>query len=248
MTDAAERLNVLDLFAGIGGMSLGLQRAGMRIVGQVELDGFCRQVLRRHWPEVPAHDDVRTAVEWWRAGPRPRVDVVAGGWPCQPVSVAGRRLGRDDARWLWPAMADVVAELRPRFVIGENVVGDRTGELGTVLADLASFGYEARAGIVRACEVGAPHARARLFVLAHAEGVGRRPRFADPRRYRAPRRADEHRPEYPRRGRWPAEPGVDRVAYGVPGRVDRLRALGNAVVPAVAEYIGRIITEDRGAA
>ena len=85
-------MNVLSLFSGIGGLELGLERAGMTVVGQVEINPFCRRVLEKHWPEVPRHDDVRTAVEWWLGRARPAVDVVCGGFPCQPVSLAGRGL------------------------------------------------------------------------------------------------------------------------------------------------------------
>ncbi|MFI5913734.1 DNA cytosine methyltransferase [Dactylosporangium sp. NPDC051541] len=243
--NGVEPLNVLELFAGIGGLSLGLQRAGMRVVGHVEINPFCRAVLHKHWPEVPAHDDVRTAVQWWRSEPRPQVDVVAGGYPCQGESVLGHRRGADDPRWLWKPMAEVIADLRPRYVIGENVLGHRTRGLGTVLRDLRRLRYTARAGVVRACAMGAAHPRARLFVLAHAEGSGRPPRCLDPRDDH-PQAADaQERPEPYRRHRWPAEPRVGRVAHGVPARVDRLAGLGNAVVPAVAEHIGRLLTDDR---
>ncbi|MEV4136261.1 DNA cytosine methyltransferase, partial [Dactylosporangium sp. NPDC049742] len=224
-------LTVLELFAGIGGLSLGLQRAGMRIVGHVEINPFCRAVLHKHWPEVPSHDDVRTAIAWWRSQPRPQVDIVAGGYPCQGESLLGERRGADDPRWLWPAMADVIADLRPRYVIGENVLGHRTRGLGTVLADLRRMRYTARAGVVGACAVGAPHTRTRLFVLAHAQERGRPPRCLEARDDRPQTGAPQERPQPSRRHRWPAEPRVGRVADGVPARVDRLAALGNAVVP-----------------
>jgi DNA (cytosine-5)-methyltransferase 1 len=100
-------MNVLSLFAGIGGIELGLERAGMTTVGQVEINPYCRRVLARHWPEVPRHEDVRTAVEWWQSTERPPVDVVCGGFPCQPFSHAGKQLGTADERWGWPWMADV---------------------------------------------------------------------------------------------------------------------------------------------
>ncbi|MBP2334755.1 hypothetical protein JOF41_000933 [Saccharothrix coeruleofusca] len=109
-------MNVLELFAGIGGLSLGPERAGMRVVGQVEIDPFCRAVLAKHWPEVDRHDDVRTAVRWRRSKPRPRVHLVAGRFPCQPVSDAGLERGTEDPRWLWPAFLAVVLALRPDWV------------------------------------------------------------------------------------------------------------------------------------
>lgn len=107
------KLTVLSLFAGIGGIELGLERAGMTTVGQVELDPYCQRVLARHWPEVPRHDDVRTAPEWWASEPRPAVDVICGGFPCQPFSTAGLRRGVADDRWGWPWMADVIRAVRP---------------------------------------------------------------------------------------------------------------------------------------
>ncbi|WBC18104.1 DNA cytosine methyltransferase [Micromonospora sp. WMMA1998] len=210
-----------------------MQRAGMRIVGHVEINPFCRAILHKHWPEVPCHDDVRTAITWWHSEPRPRVDVVAGGYPCQPDSLAGPRRGTDDERWLWPEMARVIHALRPRYVIGENVLGHRTRGLRFVLRDLERLGYTVRAGVVRACEMGAPHPRPRLFVLAHANSQGRPARrWLEPART-APVRAS----------RWPAEPRVGRVVDGLPGRVDRVTALGNAVVPDVGERVGRIILD-----
>lgn len=140
-----EPFNVLSLFAGIGGFDLGLERAGMTVIGQVEINPFCQRVLARHWPEVPRHDDVRTCVDWWRSVPRPRVDLVAGGPPCQPFSSAGRRRGVSDERWLWPAMATVVRGVRPRYVLVENVddlVRDSEA-FGWVLGDLSELGFNA---------------------------------------------------------------------------------------------------------
>src|SRR4051812_28440224 len=114
-------LNVLSLFAGIGGLELGLERAGMSTVGQVEIDPYCQKVLARHWPTVPRHDDVTTAAEWWTNKERPRVDLICAGFPCQPFSLAGRQLGVSDERWMWPATARVIRSVGPRFVLLENV-------------------------------------------------------------------------------------------------------------------------------
>lgn len=234
-------MNVLSLFAGIGGLELGLERAGMAVVGQVETDPFCRAVLSRHWPEVPRHDDVRTAAAWWRSRPRPVVHVVAAGFPCQPVSDAGRQLAQSDPRWLWPATADVIADLRPAWVVAENVPGLRTRGLGLVHRDLAALGYAVRTGYISACEMGAPHPRRRLFILAHPQGEGRCPWRAQPAGAAPPDGGQPHQRGLGGRGRWATEPDVGRVAYGVPGGLDRRRALGNAVVPDVAEHIGRLI-------
>jgi DNA (cytosine-5)-methyltransferase 1 len=233
--------NVLSLFSGVGGLDLGLERAGMTVIGQVEIDPFCCRVLEKHWPNVERHDDVRTAVEWWQSRSRPAVDVVAGGFPCQPVSDAGRRLAQADPRWLWPAMASVIRELRPTWVIGENVPGLRTRGLAAVLADLRALGYRARAGEINACAVGAPHPRRRLFILAHTEsqrrcpwGIGRGD-VDQATGWRPVEQGSE------RRNWWAGEPALARVAYGIPAGMERRRAVGNAVVPQVAEHIGRLV-------
>ncbi len=244
-------MNLLSLFSGIGGLELGLERAGMTVVGQVELDPWCRQVLTKHWPEVPKHDDVRTCSRWWRSRPRPAVDVVAGGFPCQPFSIirGDRRRGTGDDRWGWPWMADVIHGLQrdghgPDWVVVENVPAlIRDGPaFEWVLSGVAGLGFEGEWGVVSACSVGAPHTRERLFVVAYSDRVARS--LAGQRLDWAAAVPGSGSPaagaDRGRRG-WLAEPGVGRVADGVSHRVDRLRGLGNAVVPAVAERVGRMI-------
>jgi DNA (cytosine-5)-methyltransferase 1 len=246
------RVNVLSLFSGIGGLDLGLQRAGMTIAGQVEIDPWCRKILAKHWPEVPRHDDVRTATDWWRSTGRTPVHVVAGGPPCQPFSVAGRKRGVSDERWMWPAMARAVRELRPRFVIVENVpnlLADRDA-FGWILADLADLGFDAEWSLLSACAMGAPHVRQRLFLVAYADGINGQARMG-------PRHALglAGRPRWPCEGEsfsakarawrdrvdWAVEAACvdDRNAYGTAARM--VEAGGNAVVPQVAEHIGRMI-------
>lgn len=156
------------LFSGIGLLDLGLERAGLGSPAwQVEIDPFCRQVLARHWPEVPRHDDVRTFQ------PCSTVDVVAGGFPCQPHSVAGQRLGAADHRHLWPEYARVVRAAGPKIVIIENVPGLRTSALREVLADLAAMGFDAEWCHFAAGALGAPHRRDRLWLAAtHPDRVG----------------------------------------------------------------------------
>jgi DNA (cytosine-5)-methyltransferase 1 len=239
----AAAVNVLSLFTGIGGLDLGLERAGMTVVGQVEIDPWCRRVLAKHWPEVPRHDDVRTAAEWW--GDRPAPHVVAGGFPCQPVSKAGRGLAQTDPRWLWPLMAGTLDRLRPAWVVIENVPGLRTRGLATVLAGLRRLGYRSATGTISACEMGAPHPRERLFILAHADSlVHRHGHDGTPAVFQDGTRGDARaRPAVRHRDHWAAEPGMGRVAHGLPAQMDRLRGLGNAVVPQVAEHIGRLIMD-----
>lgn len=226
----------LSLFSGIGGLDLGLDRAGMTCVGQVELDPWCRTVLDRHWPEVPKHDDVRTAVDWWTARPRPAVRLVAGGFPCQPFSRAGRRRGVGDPRWGWPWFRDVVRAVRPEYVLVENVPGllDDSDAFGWVLGDLAADGFDADWTVLSACAMGAPHTRERLFLLAYPP----RERVVQRRWLQLPSNLDPQRHLH----HWATQPEPHRVADGVPRRVDRNAALGNAVVPAVGEFIGRLIT------
>jgi DNA (cytosine-5)-methyltransferase 1 len=257
-------VNVLSLFSGIGGLDLGLQRAGMTIAGQVEIDPWCRKILAKHWPEVPRHDDVRTCAGWW--GDRPAPDLVAGGFPCQPVSLAGKGIAQADERWLWPAMAGVIRELRPRFALMENVPGLLGRGMGDVLGDLAALGYDAEWDCVPASALGANHRRDRVWIVAYSHGdPGDEGRPGEavkgPRGWHADRgtisagdvadadcaglnpgrRLGRTWPAPQRGSWWAAEPAVGRVADGVPARVDRLRGLGNAVVPQVAEHIGRLI-------
>ncbi|MFJ8811649.1 DNA cytosine methyltransferase [Amycolatopsis thermoflava] len=244
-------LTVVSLFAGIGGIDLGLERAGLTTVGQVEIDPYCRAVLARHFPEVPKHDDVRTAVAWWRSQARPRVDVVAGGFPCQPFSLAGLGLGITDPRWMWPAMAAVIRALRPRYVLVENVPAllGHPDAFGTVLADLAESGFDAEWAVLPATAFGAPTPRERLYLLAHPARVDGQPRhLLEPRRNGGSPLATGGlsglpAPQQRRAARaWLArEPRVDRLADGIPHQVDRLRVIGNAVIPAAAEHLGRLI-------
>lgn len=161
-------MTIGSLFSGIGGLELGLERAGLGPVRwQAEVDPFARSILRKHWPGVPIYRDVREV----KRGTTEPVRVVCGGFPCQPFSVAGLRRGTDDERWLWPECARILDELRPEWGVFENVPGLRTRGLGVVLADLAARGFDAEWLDLRASDVGAPHRRERLFVIAHRDGA-----------------------------------------------------------------------------
>ena len=231
-------MRVGSLFSGIGGFDLGFQRAGMDTAFFVERERFCRAVLRKHWPDVPIFDDVRAV----GVHNLPPVDLLCGGFPCQDLSAAGKGAGLSGARsGLWSEFARLIGELRPRYVVVENVPLLRSRGLGRVLGEMATLGYDAEWDCLPASVFGAPHQRDRLWLVAYPQGVSEWPGLcadeASPFRWRRP--GDGSSSD----GIWTPEPGLGRVAYGVPERVDRLRALGNSLVPQVAEWIGRRILE-----
>jgi DNA (cytosine-5)-methyltransferase 1 len=233
------------LFSGIGGLDLGLERAGMECSWQCEIDPFARRVLEKHWPDVRRHDDVRTfpptSPEEWK------VDLICGGFPCQDISRAGRRAGIDGEKsGLWTEFAGIIGDIRPRLVLVENSTSLLSRGLGRVLGDLAEIGYDAEWDCIPPAALGAPHIRDRVFVVGKRCDPIRNPVLHDAlrRRHRAPEKTlCTRRGGLELSGWWSCEPGMGRVAHGVPSGVDRRRCLGNAVVPQVAEYIGRRILE-----
>jgi len=238
------------LFAGIGGLDLGLERAGMTCKWQVEIDPYCCAVLEKHWPGVPRWDDATTfppGREGWE------VDLVCGGFPCQPVSHVGRRRGTADARWLWPEFSRIIGLLQPRWVLVENVPGLRSVNSGAaftqVLQDLARHGYDAEWASVPAAVFSAPHLRYRVFIVAYAhqgrwrEGqpsVSRQPQpyaiggstkaVVDTAQFSQRESPDEENPQpriFPARlefgggSWWSVEPGVGQLVDELPADVAR---------------------------
>lgn len=267
-------LKVLDLFSGIGGFSLGLERAGGFITTAFcDIDAGARAVLRKHWPTTPIFEDV-SRLKGSDVGP---VDVICGGFPCQDISTAGRGAGLAGARsGLWYEFQRLIEESRPKWVLIENVSVLRSRGLDQVLGGLASLGYDAEWHCIPASAVDAPHRRDRVWIVAHTQSLGRGQERADPGRSddgvgeegtarRGPlhgcspladteRRQQELGRNDAGMGRlrelgslisrarpWAPEPSVGRVADGIPGRVDRLKQLGNAVVPVIPELLGRAI-------
>lgn len=263
-------IRVGSLCTGIGGIDLGLERAGMEIVYQVEIDDYCNKVLEKHWPGVQRYRDIRKL----DASETPAVDLLVGGYPCQPFSFAGRRAGKSDDRHLWPEFIRLLRAWRimgklPTWCLFENVAGHITMGLDDVLSDLEGVGYTRWPLIIPACAVDAKHRRDRVWIIAYAGGEQHQGRRAEERgqactelsspNATSPRFTDNRGGKAHAKGRrrgafdcggwrageyavWSPEPAVGRVADGVPRRVDRLRALGNAVVPQVAYEIGRAIT------
>ena len=240
------------LFAGIGGFDLGLERAGMECVWQVEIDDYCNKVLAKHWPEVKRYRDVR---EVGKENLEP-VELICGGFPCQDVSLAGKRKGLKGKRsTLWSEFYRVVCEIRPRWIAIENVPGLYSSDDGRfftkILRELAEGGYDAEWTMLPAAAFGALHIRQRVLIVAYPKGVygdvipssfcpkiphtqlwGKQPRGS----------LDDFSLSGEPEPRWTVyESGMGGVDSRIPNRVDRLRALGNAVVPQVAEWIGRQI-------
>ncbi len=239
---------VLDLFSGIGGFALGLQRAGFTIAAFCDSDPFARRVLSRHWPGVPCYRDIRTlSAGTLRDDGVPAPRLLCGGFPCQDISVAGRGAGLAGTRsGLWWEMLRLVRQCRPAWVVVENVPALRVRGADAVLAGLEAAGYACWPLLVGAAHAGAPHRRQRVFILANAAGAG----LADRVPYAAPAAALM---SVERRRGWPAEPGLGRMVDGISAGLDRQRrsrltALGNAVVPDVAEAIGRAILSAQAAA
>jgi DNA (cytosine-5)-methyltransferase 1 len=318
------KLKILDLFSGIGGFSLGLEATGhFETAAFCEIDPYCKQVLKKHWPNVPIFDDIRQL----KGTDIGTIDIITGGYPCQPFSVAGKQKAEQDPRHLWPEYFRLIQELRPTWVIGENVSGHIKLGLDSVLEDLASEGYSTRTFSISAASIGANHKRERIWTVAYSNDSRDRTSqhetnsnrekinegwqeqsFSEPSRQSEDvensRRTLWQRGQFSKENEdeigkenanqferssstskidvantdskrlqrqresssqfnkkfttsksseerqkglggkwWESEPRVGRVAHGIPKRVDRLKTLGNAVVPHIPYYIGQAIVE-----
>jgi len=291
---ALPSLTHLDLFSGIGGFALAARMTGsIETVAFCEREDYAQRVLKKHWPDVPICDDIHT-LKGNDYGP---IDLVTGGFPCQPYSLAGKRGGNDDDRALWPQMLRVIREARPTWIIGENVPGIISLALDGVLADLEREGYACETFLLPACAVDAKHRRNRVWIVAHADhglrrqddgsmggsegesrseaqgwslqermrdaindgpakkgdatahaNGGRQSQCAELNGSKAQDTTNGHSRGRHADGcsspaRWLPEPDVGRVAHGIPSRVDRLKGLGNAIVPQVAAALLSKIVE-----
>ena len=297
-------MKLLDLFSGIGGFSLAASWAGIETAAFCEREKFCQKVLKNHWPQVPIVDDIFKM----RGDKFGAIDIVSGGFPCQPFSVAGKRAGQEDDRYLWPEMFRIISEARPAWVVGENVPGIIDMALDQVLFDLEGIGYETQTVIIPACAVDAQHRRDRVWILGYSEHAGhasteergsteKRKDTSTTRKIKTSESSGsslkhenvghaersglqdgnagkDRQPTYIKSsgtnsghtrgkrptqsrlgnlvdglptgldGYWPAEPpDIPRTSKGIPNRVNRLKALGNSIVPQVAFQIFRAIVE-----
>ena len=291
-----EKLKVLSLFAGIGGIDLGLESTGrFETIQFVEYEPFCQHILRRHWPDAPIWGDVKT----FDPDSCGDIDLICGGYPCQPFSVAGKQKGTEDDRHLWPRMFEIIKHKRPTWVLCENVPGHVNLGLDQVLFDLESEGYSWQTFVLGAVAVDAPHRRQRLFIVANTNNTGHdrtpecetdgvrqeidegwqgqsqsessgqssisRGDMADAKELSGDEHVDESNKQcdeeqqqgiqaqlrgesgygaHFQKKQWEFEPAVGRVAHGIPDRVDRLKALGNAIVPQIIYHIGKAIADE----
>lgn len=257
---------VLDLFSGIGGFSLGLDRCGgFETAAFCEIDKKAQKVLRKHWPSTPIYSDIKElTVERLQADGVALPSVITGGFPCQDISSAGKGVGIVGSRsGLWSEMFRLIRDVCPKWAIIENVSALRSRGLALVLQDLCTIGYRAEWHCIPASAVGAPHQRDRIWIIANGYSNSNR-QSTVAQHVKAPRVpgnvADTNCPrlegqrEKPRRvvaelsdlgdtRWWEVEPNVGRVAHGVPRRMDRLKQLGNAVVPQIPEMIGKAILQ-----
>jgi len=282
-----KKLQHLDLFSGIGGFSLGLESAGLaKTVAFCDIDNFCQKVLKKHWPEVPMFSDVKELTyEKLKSNGINKIDIITGGYPCQPFSTAGRQKGEQDPRHVWPEYFRLIKQLRPTWVIGENVGGHIKLGLDSVLSDLESESYSSRTFSISASSIGANHKRERVWILANSkrkrlEGLGEQSssfsgenqgtqswdessreknvantKSCDRNEYEIDR---EHGKTETQKifgdrsclsgvsSRWEVEPDMGRVAYGIPDTMDRLKSLGNSVVPQIPFLIADCIRRIEG--
>jgi len=288
------KLKILDLCSGIGGFSLGLESTGgFETIAFCEFDPFCQKVLNKHWPEVPIYNDLKEiSKDEETIRNIPEHDLICGGIPCQPFSLAGKQKGKEDDRHLWPYMFKIIEQKKPTWVIVENVGGFINVALDDVCLDLEAEGYATQSFIIPACGVEAPHRRDRIWIIGkrdvvdsdstrtghgHGEVQGQNGEVQQRNDYAESNHASEKQDvadsdserlqrgeearnfrgegeeaeqfstryiEFFEQNYWRIEPRVGRVANGIPNRVDRLKSLGNAIVPQIIYHIGLAILKE----
>ena len=231
-------LNHGDLFSGVGGFSLAASWLGWNNIFQVENDPFCQKVLEKNFPETKRYGDI---YEFKGEKYRGTIDIISGGFPCQPFSVAGKQKGKEDDRYLWPEMFRVIQEIRPTWVVAENVTGIISMGLDKTISDLESVGYEVQAFVIPACAVGAWHRRDRVWIVAYSA------RFRlenQVQKYERVEKLYKKRPSialsaYIDRERFDISRDNEHLRRNsrVSNWMDRIKALGNAIVPQVAYEI-----------
>jgi DNA (cytosine-5)-methyltransferase 1 len=226
----------LDLFSGIGGFALAAGWAGFETVGFCEIEPYAQAILKKHWPQVPIHTDIREL----RGGQR--IDLLTGGFPCQPFSSAGKRRGKDDDRYLWPEMFRIIKETNPTWIVGENVAGIINLGLQETITNLEAIGYEVRAFNISALSIDAVHKRERVWIVANSNGKRQNlwQKTIDKKKKQRTQNIVEgcsFREILKEWQGWKSTPYICRSDDGIPNRTHRLKGLGNAIVPQVAYQI-----------
>jgi DNA (cytosine-5)-methyltransferase 1 len=245
-------LTKISLFSGIGGDDLASEWAGIDTICFVEIDSFCQKVLKKHWPNIPIIGDIHevTPAKVKEVSGYGWVDIIAGGDPCQPRSVAGKRRGHEDDRDLWKDMLRVISEFKPTWVINENPTGRLTMDFHEVLSNLESIGYETRSFVIPACAVNALHRRDRLFIVAYSNSFRLQGRIKGLQTVNKQRHVETDNStqtlQRNKIGNNLSSPEFSRANDGVFYRVDRLKTLGNAIVPQQIYPIYKAIIQIEG--
>lgn len=244
-------LTHLSLFSGIGGLDLAAEYAGFKTIGQCEYGDYQTKVLEKHWPDVERWKDIHdlSSDEFFRRTGRKEVTVISGGFPCQPHSVAGKRKASADERDMWPEMRRVINEIKPRWVVAENVRGLLSSEDGRffrgMLRDFAIMGYDVGWCNISASSVGAIHRRNRLAIIAHTDQIRLQGWLSEERYQETDEQFERICLHLLRRAdtQYLSESSFLRKSNGIPGRVDRTQSLGNAVVPQQFYLIFKVISD-----
>lgn len=238
-------MNHGSLFSGIGGFDLASQWCGWKNVFQVEKEPFCQKVLEKNFPHTKRYKDIYEFKGENTKRYRGTIDIISGGFPCQPFSFPGRRKGKEDDRYLWPEMFRVIQEIKPNWVVGENVAGIIGVELDKPIFDLEDVGYEVQAFIIPACAVNAPHRRDRVWIVANTNSFRQYKNKIQRQHNKKNTKEWWAKLNYffkkPLRYQGTKNAGDDRNNDGISSEVDRVKGLGNAIVPQVACEIFRHI-------
>lgn len=242
----------LDLFSGIGGFALAAKWAGYETVAFCEIDKFCQKVLTKHWPDVVIHHDIRNFIY------EHNVDLLTAGFPCQPFSVAGKKKGKNDERYLWPETLRIIQQCRPSWIVAENVIGILAMEIKDIISDLENENYSTQILVLPACAANAPHRRDRVWIIAFHNCLRsnewisdwQKRYFQNDKEWNIASLQSEWEQFKPKS--WSTHQAKDWLQFnasasrrddGLPNRLDRIKSLGNAIVPQIAYPILRLIKE-----
>lgn len=230
------KLKILDLFSGIGGFSIGLENSGMETIAFCEIEKYPKKILSKHWPTIPIYEDIRKLDGY---SFNDKIDILCGGFPCQDISLTGKQKGLNgNHSSLWYEFKRLINEVKPKYAIIENVANLRSRGLVSILQDLWEIGYDAEWNIISAGELGYPHLRERIWIIAY-------PHSTQLKRGGISSRIQSKVSDLSNIRRGKDKPRVERTSNGIPSQMDRLKCLGNALIPLIPNLIGEAILEER---